>query len=58
MTTPLLTRSATSPYMLGDHQRLLERGKTKREARRRVKRMLARHFFRQLQALPELAKAA
>ena len=34
------------------HQRLLERGKTNREAQRCVKRALARHFYRQLQAPP------
>jgi transposase len=34
------------------HQRLLDRGKTKREAQRCVKRALARHFYRQLRASP------
>jgi transposase len=37
------------------YQRLLARGKTTREARRCVKRALARHFYRQLRALPPLA---
>jgi len=34
------------------YQRLLASGKTSREARRCVKRALARHFYRQLRALP------
>lgn len=34
------------------HQRLLERGKTKREAQRCIKRALARHFYHQLQTPP------
>jgi transposase len=37
------------------HQRLLASGKTTREARRCVKRMLARHFHHQLNSLPALA---
>lgn len=34
------------------YQRLLARGRTAREARRCVKRALARHFYRRLRALP------
>src|SRR6266849_8142780 len=37
------------------YDRLLAAGKTTREARRCVKRALARHFYRQLRALPPLA---
>jgi transposase len=37
------------------YSRLRERGKTKREAMRCLKRVLARHFYRQLQAIPEEA---
>jgi transposase len=37
------------------YQRLLAPGKTTREARRCVKRALARHFYRQLRELPTLA---
>jgi len=37
------------------HQRLLASGKTTREARRCVKRMLARHFHHKLCSLPALA---
>ena len=37
------------------HQRLLASGKTTREARRCVKRMLARHFHQKLSSLPALA---
>jgi len=37
------------------YARLLASGKSKREALRCVKRMLARHFFRQLRAQPNLA---
>ncbi len=37
------------------YQRLLTSGKTSREARRCVKRMLARYFHRKLKALPALA---
>jgi transposase len=37
------------------YQRLLATGKTTREARRCVKRALARHFYRQLRELPTLA---
>jgi transposase len=37
------------------HQKLLASGKTPREARRCVKRMLARHFHRRLQEIPTLA---
>jgi transposase len=33
------------------YQRLLATGKTRREARRCVKRALARHFYRQLREL-------
>ena len=38
----------------GYYQRLLESGKTTREARRCVKRALARHFYRQLRTLEPL----
>ena len=37
--------------------RLLARGKSKREAMRCLKRMLARHFYRQLRSLPSLSLA-
>jgi transposase len=37
------------------YQRLIEAGKTTREARRCVKRMLARHFHHKLRSLPALA---
>jgi transposase len=39
------------------YERLLARGKSRREALRCVKRMLARHFYRQLRCLPSLASA-
>ena len=53
-----LNRCRFHPETAAYYTRLLERGKTKREARRCVKRMLARYFFHQLQALPEPAAAA
>jgi transposase len=37
------------------YQRLLAAGKTAREARRRVKRALARYFYRRLREMPTLA---
>lgn len=43
--------SETTAY----YQRLLANGKTTREARRCVKRALARHFYRRLQQIPPLA---
>ena len=48
--------AATRAY----HERLLATGKTKREALRCVKRMLARHFYRRLQTIGtlELGEAA
>jgi hypothetical protein len=36
------------------YQRLLAAGKTAREARRCVKRSLARHFYRRLREIPAL----
>ena len=39
------------------YESLLARGKSKREALRCVKRVLARHFYRQLRSLPSLAFA-
>ena len=44
----------TAAYYTG----LLASGKSKREALRCVKRMLARYFFRQLRAQPNLASEA
>jgi transposase len=40
------------------HERLLASGKTSREARRCVKRALARHFYRRLSELPQLKEGA
>ena len=37
------------------YQRLLATGKTTREARRCIKRALARHFYRRLSEIPTLA---
>jgi transposase len=53
-----LNRCRFHPETAAYYARLIERGKTKREARRCVKRMLARYFFHQLQTLPELTAAA
>jgi transposase len=50
-----LSRVRWHPQTAAYHERLLAAGKTKREARRCVKRMLARHFHRQLSSLPALA---
>jgi len=59
---PLLGSDATQPIALqrirhhaetaADYQRLLVAGKTTREARRCVKRALARHFYRRLREMP------
>jgi transposase len=43
-----LNRIRHHPETAAYHARLLERGKTRREARRCVKRVLARHFYRRL----------
>lgn len=48
-----LNRCRFHPETAAYYTRLLERGKTKREARRCVKRMLARRFYHQLRALPD-----
>ena len=50
-----LTRVRYHAETTAYHQRLLASGKTTREARRCVKRMLARHFHRKLCSLPALA---
>jgi transposase len=52
-----LNRCRFHPETAAYYTRLLERGKTKREARRCVKRMLARRFYHQLCALPDSATA-
>jgi transposase len=52
-----LTRTRLHAETAAYYGRLLARGKSKREALRCVKRMLARHFYRQLHALPNLAFA-
>lgn len=46
-----LNRIRHHPETASYHARLLERGKTRREARRCVKRVLARHFYRRLQLI-------
>ena len=43
-----LTRIRYHPETASYHERLLATGKTPREARRCVKRVLARHFYRLL----------
>lgn len=48
------TRSRCHPETHAYYQRLLERGKTRREALRCVKRTLARHLYRQLITNPAL----
>ncbi|MEX0673617.1 MAG: IS110 family transposase [Gaiellaceae bacterium] len=48
------TRSRCHPETRAYYQRLLERGKTRREALRCVKRTLARHLYRHLTANPAL----
>jgi transposase len=52
-----LNRKQFHPETAAYYGRLLARGKSKREALRCVKRMLARHFYRQLCSLPSLASA-
>lgn len=49
-----LNRVRFHPETAAYHQRLLASGKTPREARRCVKRMLARYFHRRLQTIPTL----
>jgi transposase len=53
-----LTRIRFHAETAAYHQRLLASGKTHREARRCVKRALARHFYRRLRELPQLQDAA
>lgn len=50
-----LNRVRWHPETASYHQKLLASGKTPREARRCVKRMLARYFHRRLQEIPALA---
>ncbi|MEK6253028.1 MAG: IS110 family transposase [Actinomycetota bacterium] len=50
-----LSRSRYHSQTAAYYQRLLASGKTTREARRCVKRMLARHFHHKLSSLPALA---
>lgn len=50
-----LTRKQFHAETAAYYGRLLARGKSKREALRCVKRMLARHFYRQLRLLPNLS---
>lgn len=50
-----LNRARWHPETAAYHQRLLASGKTPREARRCLKRMLARYFHRRLQEIPALA---
>lgn len=52
-----LTRKQFHGETAAYYERLLARGKSKREALRCVKRMLARHFYRQLRSLPLTAFA-
>jgi transposase len=52
-----LTRTRFHAETAAYYGRLLARGKSKREALRCVKRMLARRFYRQLHSLPSLALA-
>jgi transposase len=49
-----LARIRHHPETTAYHERLLEAGKTTREARRCVKRALARYFYRRLRELPSL----
>jgi transposase len=49
-----LARVRHHPETAAYHARLLGSGKTPREARRCVKRALARHFYQRLRALPTL----
>jgi transposase len=50
-----LARIHHHPQTAAYYERLLARGRTAREARRCVKRALARYFYRRLRALPTLA---
>jgi transposase len=50
-----LARIHHHPQTAAYYQRLLARGRTAREARRCVKRALARHFYRRLREIPALA---
>ena len=50
-----ISRVRWHPETAAYYQRLLASGKTSREARRCVKRMLARYFHRRLRSLPALA---
>ena len=52
-----LNRSRSHPTSRAYYQRLLNDGKTKREALRCLKRALARHFYRQLSTLETLQTA-
>lgn len=52
--TIALARIRWHPETIAYHQRLLASGKTPREARRCVKRILARHFYHRLRANPLL----
>jgi transposase len=52
-----LSRKQHHPETGAYYARLLARGKTKREALRCVKRMLARYFYRRLSLIPEEAFA-
>lgn len=49
-----LNRVRFHPETAAYHQKLIASGKTPREARRCVKRMLARYFYRRLRAIPAL----
>jgi transposase len=53
-----LSRIRFHPETAAYYGRLLASGKTSREARRCVKRALARHFYRRLCSLPQLTEAA
>jgi transposase len=50
-----LARIRHHPTTAAYYQRLLAAGKTTREARRCVKRALARYFYRRLRETPTLA---
>lgn len=50
-----LNRVRRHPETVAYHAKLLASGKTPREARRCIKRQLARHFYRKLQTSPKLA---
>lgn len=52
-----LTRTRFHAETAAYYERLLKRGKSKREALRCVKRMLTRYFYRQLRLLPHVALA-